>query len=61
MLSLCLLCMIVHYIIYNSLLLVCVTQVPSREEEDPDVSCNKFVEELPILELVGKYHHIEDD
>ena len=40
-------------------LLLCITQVPSQEEEgELEKSLQKFVEELPVLELVGKLKHI---
>ena len=40
-------------------LLLCMTQVPSQEEEgELEKSLQKFVEELPVLELVGKLKHI---
>ena len=36
-----------------------MTQVPSQEEEgELEKSLQKFVEELPVLELVGKVKHI---
>ena len=41
-------------------LLLCMTQVPSQEEEgESEKSLQKFVEELPVLELVGKLKHIQ--
>ena len=38
-----------------------ILQVPSREDEEEEAvkSLEKFVEELPVLELVGKPKHIE--
>ena len=43
-------------------LLLCVIQVPSEEEEtESEKSLQKFVEELPVLELVGEVKHILPD
>ena len=39
-----------------------MTQVPSQEENEESVkSLERFVAELPVLELVGKVKHIQPD
>lgn len=44
-----------------SFVALCMTQVPSQEEEESLKSLQRFVEELPVLELVGKVKHIQPD
>lgn len=48
---------------YCCVLFSCMThvQVPSGEEDNPDVTRRNFVEELPVLELVGTFTHIQDE
>ena len=58
------LCMVMDFItILYCADIVCdiYVQVPSREEEDPGMLYKYFVEELPIMELVGNLVHIHDD
>ena len=39
--------------------MLCMAQVPSQEEAESEKSLHKFVEELPVLQLVGKVKHIQ--
>ena len=38
-----------------------MAQVPSQEEEESEKSLHTFVEELPVLQLVGKVKHIQSN